>query len=269
MKKLDYHFHSHFSADSEELPRNHVIEAIAHGLEEICFTEHRDFYFPGMDFSLNLPEYFQEINQLQAEFKDKIKIKIGLEMGIDLRFKSEINQFIDSAPFDFVIASVHEIGDIEVYDGTEFYLQKTKEEAQREYLLACLDVVQNFETYNSFGHLDYVARYGPYTDKSIKFAENREILFEILRALASKEKALEINTRLFDDPKTEQFYSDLLINFKELGGKFITLGTDSHIAKRDWLSIRKARNLIKRAGFHELATFSGMEIDKNKKSIKE
>ena len=138
-----------------------MTEAIAHGLEEICFTEHRDFYFPGMDFSLNLPEYFQEINQLQAEFKDKINIKIGLEMGIDLRFKSEINQFIDSASFDFVIASVHEIGDIEVYDGTEFYLQKTKEEAQREYLLACLDVVQNFETYNSFGHLDYVARYGP------------------------------------------------------------------------------------------------------------
>ena len=95
MKKLDYHFHSHFSADSEELPRKHVTEAIAHGLEEICFTEHRDFYFPGMDFSLNLPEYFQEINRLQAEFKDKIKIKIGLEMGIDLRFKSEINQFID------------------------------------------------------------------------------------------------------------------------------------------------------------------------------
>ena len=76
MKKLDYHFHSHFSADSEELPRNHVIEAIAHGLKEICFTEHRDFYFPEMDFSLNLPEYFQEINRLQAEFKDKIKIKI-------------------------------------------------------------------------------------------------------------------------------------------------------------------------------------------------
>ena len=35
MKKLDYHFHSHFSADSEELPRKHVTEAKAHGLEEI------------------------------------------------------------------------------------------------------------------------------------------------------------------------------------------------------------------------------------------
>ena len=44
MKKLDYHFHSHFSADSEELPRKHVTEAIAHGLEEICFTEHRDLF---------------------------------------------------------------------------------------------------------------------------------------------------------------------------------------------------------------------------------
>ncbi|MDM5143263.1 Histidinol-phosphatase [Lactococcus lactis] len=213
-----------------------------------------------MDFSLNVAKYFQEINQLQAEFKDKIKIKIGLEMGIDLRFKSEINQFIDSAPFDFVIASVHEIGDIEVYDGTEFYLQKTKEEAQREYLLACLDVVQNFENYNSFGHLDYVARYGPYTDKSIKFVDFEVILLEILRNLASKGKSLEVNTRLFDDPKTEQFYSDLLINFKRLGGKFITLGTDSHIAKRDWAAIHKAREIIKKAGFHELATFSKMKV---------
>ncbi|MHC5838219.1 histidinol-phosphatase, partial [Lactococcus lactis] len=79
-----------------------------------------------------------------------------------------------------VIASVHAIGDIEVSDETEFYLQKTKEEAQRGYLLACLDTVQNFVNSNSFGHLDYVARYGPYTDQSIKFAENREILFKIL-----------------------------------------------------------------------------------------
>ena len=86
---------------------------------------------------------------------------------------------------------------------------------------------------------------------------------------AQQKRDLEINTRLFDDPKTEQFYSDLLINFKKLGGKLITLGTDSHIAKRDWLSIHRARTLIKKAGFHELATFSGMKIDKNKKSIKE
>ena len=54
MKKLDYHLHSYFSADSEENPRNHVLEAIEHGLEEICFTEHRDFYFPEIDFSLNV-----------------------------------------------------------------------------------------------------------------------------------------------------------------------------------------------------------------------
>ena len=260
MKKLDYHLHSYFSADSEENPRNHVLEAIEHGLEEICFTEHRDFYFPEIDFSLNVAKYFRKINRLQVEFKDKITIKIGLEMGIDLRFKSEISEFINSAPFDFVIASVHEIDDIEVYDGTDFYLNKSKEESQKEYLLACLGIVQNFELYNSFGHLDYVARYGAYADKSINFVDFEVILLEILRNLASKGKSLEVNTRLFSESKTQQFYSDLLINFKKLGGEFVTLGTDSHVAKHDWAAIDNAREIIKKAGFKELATFSKMKV---------
>ena len=39
----------------------------------------------------------------------------------------------------------------------------------------------------------------PYTDKSIKFAENLERFYlKSCGTLASKEKALEINTRLFE-----------------------------------------------------------------------
>ena len=46
MRKIDYHMHTWFSGDSEADPREHVKQAIALGLDEICFTDHRDFDYP-------------------------------------------------------------------------------------------------------------------------------------------------------------------------------------------------------------------------------
>ena len=46
MRKIDYHMHTHFSGDSEASPREHIEQAIRMGLDEICFTDHRDFDYP-------------------------------------------------------------------------------------------------------------------------------------------------------------------------------------------------------------------------------
>ena len=43
MRVIDYHMHTHFSGDSEANPREHVLKAIEMNLDEICFTDHRDF----------------------------------------------------------------------------------------------------------------------------------------------------------------------------------------------------------------------------------
>lgn len=261
MKALDYHFHSYFSADSEENPRNHVLEALENQLTEICFTEHRDFHFPGMKFDLDTEKYFAEIRELQAEFEKKITIKIGLEIGLDYRYQAEIEQFIAEKPYDFVIGSVHEIDDIEVYDDTEYYVNKSKNQAHLQYLENVLKNVQTFDCYNSLGHLDYVARYGPYKDKFVKFDEFEQLIGQILQVLVAKNKALEVNTRLFEFPETVNFYENLLVKFREFGGKQITLGTDNHEAQRDFAKLESARKLILETGFDELATFDKMKIE--------
>ena len=46
MRKIDYHMHTHFSGDSEASPREHIEQAIRMWLDEICFTDHRDFDYP-------------------------------------------------------------------------------------------------------------------------------------------------------------------------------------------------------------------------------
>lgn len=109
MRVIDYHIHTHFSGDSEANPREHVLKAIEMNLDEICFTDHRDFDYPIDSFELDVENYYQEIQSLKEEFKDQIKIKWGIEMGLDLDHQEEIENLIQQYPFDFVIGSIHVI----------------------------------------------------------------------------------------------------------------------------------------------------------------
>ena len=74
-------------------------------LDEICFKDHRDFDYPIDSFELDVENYYQEIQSLKEEFKDQIKIKWGIEMGLDLDHQEEIENLIQQYPFDFVIGS--------------------------------------------------------------------------------------------------------------------------------------------------------------------
>ena len=131
MRKIDYHMHTYFSADSEASPREHIIQAIKMGLDEICFTDHRDFHYPECPFELDVETYFQELKQLQKEFENQIKIKIGLEIGLDLDYVEEINHFVKAHEYDYIIGSIHVIHQTEFYDPALFFENKTKEQAHQ------------------------------------------------------------------------------------------------------------------------------------------
>ena len=83
MRSIDYHMHTRFSGDSEADPREHVIQAIKMGLDEICFTDHRDFDYPIDVFDLDVEGYYQTIMALKKEFADKL-IAIDPERGTQL-----------------------------------------------------------------------------------------------------------------------------------------------------------------------------------------
>ena len=157
MRKIDYHMHTHFSGDSEASPREHIEQAIRMGLDEICFTDHRDFDYPIDTFDLDTDAYFMELSALKNEYVDRITIKIGVEVGLDMDHIDEINTFVAQCPFDYVIGSIHVIHHTEFYYG-EFFKGKTKEEAHREFFEETLKCVQTFDCFNCLGHLDYIMR---------------------------------------------------------------------------------------------------------------
>lgn len=257
MRKIDYHMHTYFSADSEASPREHILAAINKGLDEICFTDHKDFYYPYCPFDLDADCYFHELKQLQKEFANQIKIKIGLEMGLDVEFYDEINAFVNAHDYDYVIGSIHVIHQSEFYDPADFFKGKTKEEAHQEFFENTLECVQKFDCFNCLGHLDYICRYGPYVDKQVNHQRYQSIIDDIFQTLIQKGKGIEVNTSGYKDRKTCGFPTfEQVERYYQMGGRIITVGTDSHTSDRVGEHVEDVLKEYQRIGFDDVSTFT-------------
>ena len=257
MRKIDYHMHTHFSADSEASPREHILTAIQKGLKEICFTDHRDFHYPECPFELDVDKYFKELKILQEEFKNQIVIKIGLEMGLDTDYVEEINEFVNSHDYDYVIGSIHVIHQTEFYDPARFFDGKTKEQAHREFFLTTLECVQTFDCFNCLGHLDYICRYGPYVDKHVEHQIHQDIIDKIFETLIQKGKGIEVNTSGYRDLKICGFPNfEQVQRYYDMGGRIITVGTDSHTSDRVGEHVEEVIQEYQDIGFDDVSTFT-------------
>lgn len=117
--KTDNHVHSPFCPHGSTDSFNEYVErGIELGLKEITFTEHaplpKGFVDPtpekdsGMDAAL-LYTYFQELQLLKEQYKNKITIKSGLEVDYIEGFEQETKAFLNEIGplLDDSILSVH------------------------------------------------------------------------------------------------------------------------------------------------------------------
>ena len=59
----DYHVHSSFSGDSSVSPEAVIEQAISHGLQHLCLTDHMDYDYTDGDvcFEFDPREYFRRL----------------------------------------------------------------------------------------------------------------------------------------------------------------------------------------------------------------
>lgn len=260
MRKIDYHMHTHFSTDSTANPEEHILQAIKMGLDEICFTDHYDVEYPGTPFELDIESYTNYMEQLKDKYKDQITIKIGIEMGLDPIHKKEIERITKSYPFDYIIGSIHAVGNTE-FMYADFFKGKTKEQAHTDYFKQCIKCVETFDCFNVFGHFDYIERYGIYDDNSVDTDKYRDLIDEFLTKLIHKGKGLEVNTSGYL-VRNEGFpKQSILKRYYDLGGRIITIGTDSHTSDRVGEHVEDVVCILESIGFKDVATFTNQQAD--------
>ncbi len=253
----DNHIHSTFSTDSKMNAEDACIKAVEIGLKGIVFTDHVDYDYPDFDdsFYIDFNKYFEAFKVLKAKWRGRLDVLIGVEMGFQPHVVDEINQVLTEYPFDFVINSVHIIDRMDPYTKT-FFRGRSQHDSYERYLQEILVSVNAYDNYDIIGHIGYAARYGDFDDKPLRYADYRDTLDEILKAVVSKGKGIEINTSgLRSDLQQTIPGYDIFQRYYELGGELITMGSDSHISEHLGHSFREASEYLKSIGFKYLAHF--------------
>lgn len=260
MYKADSHVHSSFSGDSMEKLENIIERAIETGMDEITITDHLDLEFPGEVniFELDFKTYVETLKKLKNLYKNNIKIKIGIELGLQPQLKDKYDEIFNCEDIDFIIGSFHCVRGMDVAD-RKFFEKYSKDEAHRIYFEEVLNTIDLFPKISVCGHLDFINRYGRsvYDDyKKINFEMHRELIDKILTKLIQKNIGIEINTSALRYGLRD-FHPcrKILKRYKELGGKIITMGSDAHRALDIMRDFDKAREVLKEIGFEKFCVF--------------
>ncbi|QGG48456.1 histidinol phosphate phosphatase [Heliorestis convoluta] len=221
---FDTHIHTRFSTDSTMTIEEAIAVAEKKGIGLIV-TEHLDLEYPEPgSFLFDLDEYFSEYERYRGE-----SLRLGVEIGMLEGLHDQNQQIIEAYPFDYVIGSVHVVDMIEVHT-EEFSRLGSKRKVYEKYFQAMNCCLENYDSIDSLGHIDYVARYARYPDKEIYYDELQEHIDAVLKTVAQKEKAIEINTRRLTKREIIEALIPIYKRFRTLGGTMVTLGSDAHKA---------------------------------------
>lgn len=254
MKKItrcDCHIHTDNSFDSDTPAERQVDRAHELGIEYIAITDHCDI----LEWS---DEGIARSNAQAAELNvkyDDLTVLRGIELGEPLQNLDETAKALGLCEYDFVLCSLHNIlGEEDFY-----YLHPTAEQVRdllTRYFDELLEMVK-WNEFDSLAHMTYPLRYiterdGVEVDMSVYQLQIREIL----ATLAANGKALEINTSgLRNEGGNLLPTVEYVKLFRELGGEYITLGSDAHVPEHMAVGMQQGIGAAKEAGFDSATIF--------------
>lgn len=256
--RADVHMHCGFSNDSETRPEDMVESAIAKGLSVICFTDHydKDNLDWGDEAIFDVESYFQKMVALQEEYRDRIDIRIGAEIGMQPYLAEYYQNFMAQHPFDFVIGSVHSVLEHDV--ALDFFQKHSDPEGYKIYFEEMLQDVQKIKSYDVLGHLDYIVRYSNQGSKGFNLNDYMDIIEEILKQVIAHGKGIEMNmSGLKYGLGAPHPQPEIIKRYRELGGEIITVGADGHIPEHIAYDYHLADDILKSCGFKYYTEFKG------------
>lgn len=259
---VDCHVHCNYSQDSAVTPEYVIEHAVSRSLAGITLTDHMDLDSPNSDCTLlfDVPQRAAHLHALKEQYKNKINVYLGIELGVQPHVVEQSKKIITSNEFDCVILSIHSVDKCCLWSQKTFFEGKSQHEAFRRYLEEVYWSVTSFDDFDIVGHIGYIRRYGNYPHNDMPYNEYSDIIDAILTTVIKKEKAVEANSSGFaynlDGPIPS---IDILRRYKELGGHYITIGSDSHKGLDVGQHFETTIDLIKSVGFTHITYFAARQ----------
>ncbi len=247
--KVDYHMHTTFS-DGNDTYLSYLETARKKDLAEIGFSDHItllpvDWCVKEVDY----PVLRENLRNLCNNFSEDVQVRFGLEVDYFPDKEEEIRQVISYFPVDYVIGSVHFIGDWNFDSDTSYYGKWSNNEVYSMYF-DLLKKAAKSGLFDIIGHFDIIKKLNcwPETDQSVLFEETLKIMKEA-------NVVLELNTSGLDQPCKEFYPSKEILTIACKLGVPVTLGSDSHYPHQVSRHFEEAIKMLKEVGYTRIARF--------------
>lgn len=252
---VDYHMHTPLCKHAVGEPEAYARRAVELGIEEIGFSDHSPMpvtYDPDWRMSSGeYPTYIDMVRRCQKAFP-QLSIKLGLEADYHPGTEGFVKGVIAAHPFDYVIGSVHYLGDW-AFDNPDHSGRFDREDLHRIYAQYYDLIVKLADTrmYDILGHPDVIKKFGHRPAQDYEPLERRA-----LEAVAKAGMALDVNTSGLGRPAKEIYPSLRILKAARSMGIDITFGSDAHDPKRVGDCFSDAVAAAKAAGYTQFRRYT-------------
>lgn len=256
----DYHIHTamcgHASGTLDEL----VEAAIARGLDEVGIADHMPLlYFEDPDLAMapeQLPVYVEQVLEIKEKYRDRITVRLGIEADYHPETQEDRLKMIEGFPWDYVIGSVHILGDwvfddprrLERYEGLDvdqFYV---------DYLRTVGDMAET-GLYTTVGHADLAKKFNYRADIDLE-----PYYRDVLEKVKAAGMCYEINTAGLRWPADEMYPDPAFVRIAAAMDVPVTLGSDAHGPADVARDFDRALSLMREVGYSQMAFFEGRRM---------
>ncbi len=254
---IDMHVHSDNSPDGKHSPMYVCEHAVRNNLGAIAFADHCevDKFFSQKYNNMVFHSYF-ECSKAKSAFEGQLLVLIGIEIAQPLSDKDLADKIISQYKYDCILASIHtphgfqsdvkeiEYDKIDVYQFMENYFSELTELAEWDGCDVLAHITCPMRRIQGKYNMDFdYSRIEKATDK-------------LLKTMIKNNKSLEINTSGLRQKIGRTMPEENIIRrYKELGGKYITIGSDAHIAMECGAGIEDGIRIAKKCGFDKLTFY--------------
>lgn len=262
IKIIDMHTHTDNSQDGNHSATYMAEIAESNGIAALAFTDHCEvdvFYRDGFDRRAK-QSYF-EVSKTRSAFSGRLEILRGIELA-QPHYEPELaEKIINMQQYDVIIGSIHNLRGREDFYYMTSFDGINVEDMINEYYDEIIGMLE-WGNFDVLAHITYPFRYIfnilGYVEDINKYSKKVD---ELLKLCAEKDKALEINMGGLKYPiNLPSPTLETVKRFKELGGRLVSVGSDSHYAERIGFGIPQAYEIAREAGFDFVAKFNERKV---------
>ena len=258
MIKFDSHTHTMYSHDADKCVsvRSMCLAAIDKGITHLAITDHYDIneveenIIPCPDLDARLAD----IEAAKEEFKCRLHISHGIELGQAIQYPEKANELLDKYRFETVLASVHYMrghNDFFHWDMTKYSLSELAK-AWAKYLTDLEETV-DFGRADILAHFNYPLRYATIAGKNVDISFSYGTIERICKKVIEKNMLFEVNSSGFRQGVGAPLPDSRIISiYRDCGGRLISVGSDAHTPKDIAADFDLTEKYIKTCGFDRI-----------------